>query len=367
MVHQLSLVSSIPHTSYVQMVTTLQALTGLSSPQEIATYTLITKPHDVFRPKLEPGKVNQIEQYHMRCITTWKDNTSETLDISKPILKNDQSNEILADRLFVGDDTKKQWTLQIADIPNAGKNQACSAQNIHESTLVHHHTSVKDIERIKVDDGEDTMEIDKKEDKKEDEMEVDKKEDVMDVDKNDQADKEKDEVNGNTDGEPKTEEISKVKYIDEDLPLQSHAKSPDNNIKKETPPQTPNKTKEIEITKRKDSFLQFLEDLGYDLINQYWIKGIRFFHGDIIIEFYKIFIRDDSPSSNNDKLKLKLLDESNTFQIKTYINFPKSTDVESINQGTKDLLKLQDFFKNLFKLEIPDRMYMDSRITNRQS
>lgn len=261
MVHQLSLVSSIPHSSYIQTVSSLRALTGLSLPQEVATYTLLTRPHDVFKPKFEPGKVNQIEQYYMKCTTTWEDD----VDISQPVLKD---LEILVNKLFTDDNVQKHWTLQIADIPNAGKN-AVSAQNIHESTLVHHHTKV-------------------------------------------------------------VEQSAEVKL--EDTP------------------------------KKKDSFLQFVDDLGYDVVNQYWTKGVRFFHGDIIIELYKVFVRDDSPSSNSDKLRLKLLDESNTFQVKAYINFPKLTDVEQITKGTKELVKLQSSFENLFKLEVPDRMFMDSRI-----
>ena len=71
MVHQLSLVSSIPHNKYLQTISTLQALTGLIQPESISTYTLLAKPSYAFKPKFEPGKVNQIEQYYMRCITTW--------------------------------------------------------------------------------------------------------------------------------------------------------------------------------------------------------------------------------------------------------------------------------------------------------
>ena len=123
------------------------------------------------------------------------------------------------------------------------------------------------------------------------------------------------------------------------------------------------KPKSEKYVVRKDSFLVFLSDLGYEVINQYWLKGIRFFYGDIIIEIYKIFIRDDTDSHvSTNGIKLKLLDESNQFQIKTYININKSTEIDLINLGVKELIKLQDALKNLFVLEIPDRMYMDSRV-----
>lgn len=409
MVHQLSLVSSIPHSSYIQTVSTLQALTGLTSPQPINTYTLLTRPHDVFKPKFEPGKVNQIEQYHMRCTTTWSDVTSENLDISKPIMKNDESNEIYADRLFVGDDTKKEWTLQISDIPNAGKNQVCSAQNIYESTLVHHHTSVVDIEKVSVEDKQDdAMEIDEpvKEEPKSQTMsedspvkkEADDKpepnegkldESKPEEGKADESKPDESKADENKSDESKSESNLDKSKPDETKPESNPESKPESNpeskpesnseskpdeskeVKSENPSEPIEvsdqpKFKEVEVKKYQDSFLQFLGDLGYDVVNQYWIKGIRFFHGDIVIEIFKIFIRDDSPVPSNGKLKLKLLDESNTFQIKAYLNFPKSTDVEPIKQGTKELLRLQDFFKNLFKLTIPDRMYMDSRVLNRQ-
>lgn len=114
----------------------------------------------------------------------------------------------------------------------------------------------------------------------------------------------------------------------------------------------------------KDSFLQFLEALGYEVVNQYWIKGIRFFYGDIIIEMFKVFVRDDDVASTEDgRLKLKLLDLSNTFQIKAYLNFAKGANVDLVTQGTKDLTKLKDLLANLFELEVPDRMFMDSRVT----
>ncbi|EGW32784.1 mediator of RNA polymerase II transcription subunit 18 [Spathaspora passalidarum NRRL Y-27907] len=295
MVHQLSLVSSIPHNKYLQTISTLQALTGLVQPQPISTYTLISKPSTVFKPKFEPGKVNQIEQYFMKCITNWRD---DSIDISKPILKD--GDIVSARRLFRPDDkTERVWTLQISDIPIAGKNQGCCQQTVYESTLVHTHTRIdlnlEDKVKEGKDDFEDFIEIDPPED-----SEVDSK-----------------------------------------------------------------KTEDALAEQRRASFLVFLQDLGYEVINQFWIKGIRFFHGDIIIEIFKVLIRDDTTANNStaERIKLKLLDESNTFQIRVYMNVSKSTDVEQINHGTKELIKLQEFLKNLFILEIPDRIFMDSRVT----
>lgn len=256
----------------------------------------------MFKPKFEPGKVNQIEQYYMKCTTLWKDSASEKLDLAVPIL--DEGPDVLVNRLFTGE-VVNCWTLLISDIPNAGKNPVL-AHNYHENTLVHHHThrDVK-IQEKAVHNGED------KEPKEEN--------DVMEID-----------------GEEKPQ---------------------NNDEKKDT-----QETKTIS----KDSFLQFIEDLGYDVVNQYWLKGIRFFYGDIIIEIFKLYVREDDGPIIDEKLKLSLLDKSNTFQVKAYINFPKGASVDLINQGTKDLTKLKESLKNLFELEVPDRMYMDSRVARVQ-
>lgn len=305
MVHQLLLVSAIPHSKYVQTEATLKAFTGLLSPQSIATYSLITKPNHIFKPKFEPGKVNQIEQYFMKCLTTWDDND---FSIKDPVTLD---SVILVKKLFDSKSPERIWTLQISDIPIAGKNQPCSAQTIYESTVIHTHTNVKrDLlpetipETIPEKEPSDDMEMD-----------------IVEIKPESKEMKSKEEVK-----RPRQDSISLDKL--------------------DTP--------------QNDSFLQFLSDLGYDVVNQYWIKGIRFFHNDIVIEIFKIFIRDDNYQGL--EIKLKLLDESNTFQFKAYINIAKSTNVDAINHGTKELMKLQELLANLLKLEIPDRMFMDSRV-----
>lgn len=260
--HQLLLCATVPHSKYVQTMATLSALTGVLHPQDIATYTLVTKPHNVFKPKFEPGKVNQIEQFYMRCTTTW---TDVAWDLAEPFT---EESELHVDRLFQGKEVK-YWTLHILDLPNAAKNPVL-AYNYHESTIVHHHAAPA---AVKTEDS-DAMETDPK-----------------------------------------------------------------------------------------DSFLQFLEDLGYDVTNQYWLKGIRFFHGDIVIELFKLFVRNDSEAAADGKLKLKVLDASNAFQVKAYMDFPKGARVDSISNGTKELTTLKETLNNLFELEVPDRMFMDTRVT----
>lgn len=395
MVHQLSLVSSIPHNKYLQTISTLQALTGLSQPQSISTYTLLTKPSYAFKPKFEPGKVNQIEQYYMRCVSTWTGQNladdGNDIDILEPIITGESN--IIVRKLFSGDDNQieRVWTLQISDIPIAGKNQGCSQQQIYESTLVHTHTNVE-VESSPVEN--DAMDIDIVEIKQEQndntttttEVKQEQKEDNTNSNANDSVDDvpllKLEEHKSNTTTEapketqpngddsdimeidpPKEEQIKEEQPIKEGpKPEESKPEGPKLDEPKSEMTNT-DKPKSEKYVVRKDSFLVFLSDLGYEVINQYWLKGIRFFYGDIIIEIYKIFIRDDTDSHvSTNGIKLKLLDESNQFQIKTYININKSTEIDLINLGVKELIKLQDALKNLFVLEIPDRMYMDSRV-----
>lgn len=314
MVHQLLLISTVPHSKYVQTEATLQAITGLLSPQPIATYSLITRPNHIFKPKFEPGKVNQIEQYYMKCVTTWDDND---FSIKDPVLED---SLIFVKKLFDSKSPERIWTLQISDIPIAGKNQPCCAQTINESTVIHTHTSVdgqKDVIPETIPENDQLPENNKSDDMDLDIMEIKQYSPLNEVKPKDEKSK-----------RPKRDSIS-IDRLD---------------------------------TPQNDSFLQFLSDLGYDVINQYWIKGVRFFYNDIVIEIFKIFIRDDNYTGK--EIKLKLLDESNTFQFKAYINIAKSTNVDAINSGTKELLKLQDLLGNLLKLEIPDRMFMDSRVRN---
>lgn len=323
MVHQLLLCSSISQDNYIQTVSTLLALTGVLNPQDIATYTLLTKPHNIFKPKFEPGKVNQIEQYYMKCTTTWADSAALELNLAQPIISG--KSDIRVDRLFSGKEVK-HWTLQISDIPNAGKNPVL-AQNFYESTLVHHHTAKPD--HLQTERTLTALETNGKEspsktnDSETDLMEIDPEKASKEMDTSEEATK-KESVHSNEDVEKPKDE--------------------------------------------KDSFLQFLEELGYDVVNQYWAKGIRFFHGDIVIEIFKILVRDDDldASSADRGIKLKLLDESNTFQIKAFINYPKGASVDLVNQGTKDLVKMKELLHNLFELEVPDRMFMDARVNRNQ-
>lgn len=351
--HQLLLCASIPHKQYTQTVSTLQALTGLRAPQDIATYTIITKPHNVFKPKVEAGKVNQIEQYYMKCTTTWDDEAADNLNLATPILPG--LSEIKVDRLFTGEQIK-QWTFHIADIPTGGKNLVL-AQNFYESTMVHHHNKVVPASNVQ-DRASETTTLTETLTMAGPTAEL-----------TTETNPEKAIDNG------PLNDFNITKDTDDDLMV----------IDLESKPEEKPEEKQLEIleekanveagisdgsqaahTELKDSFLQYLEDLGYDVINQYWLKGIRFFHGDIVIEIFKVLIRDDNGNKDNSedqRIPLKILDETNTFQIKTYITFPKETSVDQVTKGSKDLINLKSTLQNLFELVVPDRMFMDSRVS----
>lgn len=330
--HQLLLCSSIPHSKYMQTVSTLQALTGLRNPKTIATYSIITRPHNVFKPKFEPGKVNQIEQYYMKCTTAWSDAALEVLDLAAPITADLNVN---VDRLFSGKEVST-WTLHVSDIPNAGKSTVL-AHNFYESTVVHHHTlgplpsetevKTEAIAEVKTDTqlGEAKTDVTEMGEVKTEVVEV------------------KSEMGENELGENGLGEVE-MDVMEVDGTNGSASKG---DLDRE----------------QKDSFLQFLEDLGYDVVNQYWLKGIRFFYGDIVVEIFKVFVRDDAAEAPDGRIRLKLLDESNTFQIKTYINYPRNANVDLVSKGTKELTNLKATLQNLFDLEVPDRMFMDSRVT----
>lgn len=350
--HQLLLCSSIPHGKYMQTVLTLQALTGLRNPKSISTYSIVTRPHNVFRPKFEPGKVNQIEQYIMNCTTTWTDAASEELDLARPVTAE---LEINVDRLFSGKEVNT-WTLHVSDMPNAGKSPVL-AHNFYESTVVHHHTrgatpTLKEERKETVEEKAQT-EVNEKEveEEKVENGDVISLDSPMDIDK---ATVDQDGQNGQNGQNGKNAQNGQ-----NGVAQNGNGQTEENSANANGQPSSG----EAMDVDEKDSFLQFLEDFGYDVVNQFWLKGIRFFFGDIVIEIFKVFVRDDAADAPDGRIRLKLLDESNTFQIKTYINYPRNANLEHITKGTKELTKLKTTLLNLFELEVPDRMFMDSRVT----
>lgn len=112
MVHQLSLVGSVPSTQYEITVQTLQLLSGMN-PIDTQQHYVSLKPRFPFKPEFILGKLNQIDQYRVKLISSY---TGEKKSFSSAELKD-------------------KWCLQILDIPNAGKRSTCQ-QNIYETLIV---------------------------------------------------------------------------------------------------------------------------------------------------------------------------------------------------------------------------------------
>ncbi|ODV87682.1 hypothetical protein CANARDRAFT_5001 [[Candida] arabinofermentans NRRL YB-2248] len=126
MVQQLSLTCDIPKSQFQVLRITLESLTGMK-PRELAQHTVILKPKFPFNPEQRAGKINQIESYRIRMTRIWgnKDpsqtnTTNEGESILDPVNKASIDDSI--------------WTLQLSDIPAAGK-RSVSIQNLYETTI----------------------------------------------------------------------------------------------------------------------------------------------------------------------------------------------------------------------------------------
>ncbi|KAH3667450.1 hypothetical protein OGAPHI_003099 [Ogataea philodendri] len=115
MVQQLSLYSSTLAPEVVLI--TLESLTGMV-PQPMEQHTVVMRPKFPFKPEQKAGKINQIESYRIRMTRHGGASDSELLSN----LQSPRWNNCI-------------WTLQIVDIPAAGKRPVLT-QNIYETTIV---------------------------------------------------------------------------------------------------------------------------------------------------------------------------------------------------------------------------------------
>ncbi|ODV96853.1 hypothetical protein PACTADRAFT_32353 [Pachysolen tannophilus NRRL Y-2460] len=262
MVHQLSLVAEIPQPQYMLSVSTLAAITGMT-PEDLSLHVVLLKPKFPFNPEIQAGKVNQIEQYRIR-ITSSFDSSSGTQQRAQAQAQL-ESQSIFEFNKNSNDLTSRKWTIQVSEIPSAGR-RTVSSQNIYESTIVN--------------------------------------------------------------------------------------------------------------TGAHNDLIGYLDELGYSLETEFWIKGVRFYHNDIIIEIYRIYVKSDNISTvivpigekeqDLAKLyKLELLDKTGKFFVKCFVNVERQTGVESITKANKQLDLLKNELSGLIDLEIPDRIAMDSRVNSK--
>lgn len=108
------------------------------------------------------------------------------------------------------------------------------------------------------------------------------------------------------------------------------------------------------------SVSSFIDELGYVDDYNYIIVGVKFqFVTGIIVEVYKVWQVVQTDNAPATKLIAK-----NGFMIKAMYNVNKSTDIESINKGSRYLLKLKSDLRDYIDLDIPDRKCMDTRLNH---
>lgn len=104
----------------------------------------------------------------------------------------------------------------------------------------------------------------------------------------------------------------------------------------------------------------FIDELGYVSDYQFINVGIKFqFLSGIVMEVYKIW----QVVKDGERFSSKLITKDG-FMMKAMYNVIKSTDIESINHGTRHLLKLKSDLRDYIELDLPDRKSMDSRLNH---
>lgn len=124
-----------------------------------------------------------------------------------------------------------------------------------------------------------------------------------------------------------------------------------------------------------DDIIGYIDELGYMHETEYWVNGVRFYHGDVIIEVMRLFVADNDKDSeaslvdlsneSKDITALKLLNPTGCFMMKAFVNVGEVTDLESVAIGTRQLDNLKKELEEVVTLTIPDRTTMDSRINSR--
>nr|Q75EI4.2 RecName: Full=Mediator of RNA polymerase II transcription subunit 18; AltName: Full=Mediator complex subunit 18 [Eremothecium gossypii ATCC 10895] len=104
------------------------------------------------------------------------------------------------------------------------------------------------------------------------------------------------------------------------------------------------------------SILSFLAELGYVPGYQFVQLGTQFYlENGIVFQISKLWALHGESGKTSAVTK-------DGFLIKAYLNVPKATDLESINQGTAHLQQLKRELRDYLELSIPDRKSMDSRV-----
>lgn len=117
---------------------------------------------------------------------------------------------------------------------------------------------------------------------------------------------------------------------------------------------------ESSIQSSRGSVSSFIDELGYVDDYQFINIGVKFqFSTGVVLEIFKTWqiIKQDG------SLQTKLITKDG-FMVKALYNVNKATDIESLNHGTRHLLKLKSELGDYINLEIPERKCMDSRLNH---
>ncbi|GMM35527.1 Srb5 protein [Saccharomycopsis crataegensis] len=118
---------------------------------------------------------------------------------------------------------------------------------------------------------------------------------------------------------------------------------------------------EVNIKQSATALRSYMMNLGYVEKQRFLIKGLKFLYNGVVnIEIFQVFAID----ATDGKTVVQIIDGSENWFLKAYVNVAKITDISLINKASSDLALLQKNVGNLIKLKIPDRGLMDSRIND---
>jgi len=131
-----------------------------------------------------------------------------------------------------------------------------------------------------------------------------------------------------------------------------------------------------------DDIIGYLDELGYMHENEFWINGLRFYYGNIVMELTQLYIIDKSTTSQSNEIDLTLKGESNqntsldkinqkklkvfnskgSYHLKCFINIGSLNDLENVSYAIKQLEILKKELSEIVDLKVPDRTLMDIKI-----
>ncbi|GMG28182.1 unnamed protein product [Ambrosiozyma monospora] len=127
-----------------------------------------------------------------------------------------------------------------------------------------------------------------------------------------------------------------------------------------------------------DDIMGYVDELGYTPDIEFWNNGVRFYYNDIVIEVFRLYVHSRGGHGQQagggvgngnvngvHQVSLRLLDGSENYQVKCFVNVSKLNDLENVARGAKQLENLKNDLSGLLNLDVPDRISLDSRVNSR--